>query len=292
MAAFAETAYKQPAIIQGSLTDDGIVMENGVQVHVWTYRYYSGTTPEFLTVNNYFAGQRRGVLLCRPRSDRHQHQQCPLGALMEKAYAEIYGGNYAKLNGGYAQTVLPMETGGAAGGNVFASQSSFVTAVNSGSTLLTLACWSDLYGLIADHDYAVLSYNAANPNFSSSTIPGAIDQPGPLTWAQLKQCFTQDGDTVVNSASEMDLPFGQPTNEMAPNAVANSSSSRSSVRGISVENPTPITGINPILQASLPGEASLRRTSGHSHDDSLAIPDWFDDFDAFFAQWGKAQGPR
>ena len=287
LAAFAETAYKQPAVIQGSFTDDGLVVENGVQVHVWTYRYYSGTTPEYLTVNNYFPDN--GGVFCYA-----DFQQTVSGAsnvlwapLMEKAYAEIDGGVYANLNGGYAQNVLPTLTGGTAGSYIFGSQSSYVSAVNSSSTLLTLACWSTSYGLISDHDYAVISYNAANQTFQLYN-PWGYDQPASLTWSQLQQCFTQDGDTVVGSPATIELTSNRLTNEIAPFVRANSSaldlpggnsspvsateiSPVSSAPAANRQAPTPAN-----LIAALNNLQATNSPTRQRHDQAL---------DDFFARW-------
>ena len=118
-ASFAEIAYKQPGIIQGSFTDDGLVSENGVQVHVWTYSYFNGSTREYMTLNNYFPSNN-GVFMYLDAFQTIANTSNVLWApLMEKAYAGLYGNSYADLNGGLAQNVLPLETGGTSGSNVF-----------------------------------------------------------------------------------------------------------------------------------------------------------------------------
>ena len=267
LASFAAIANKQPGIIQGSFTDDGLVTENGVQVHVWTYRYYSGSTPEYLTVNNYFADN--GGVFCYANFEQTVSSTSNVlwAPLMEKAYAEIDGGAYANLNSGYAQNVLPMETGGTAGSYVFGSQSSYVSAVNSSTTLLTLACWSTSYGLISDHDYAVISYNAANQTFQLYN-PWGYDQPGPLTWSQLQQCFTQDGNTVVSSAARVALPY--------PSIAANSSAR--AMTASNSDSPAAKFGV----QADVGNVATTGMPAGQ--------PFWL--LDAFFAQWGRQDGLR
>ena len=93
--------------------------------------------------------------------------------LMEKAYAGIYGDAYANLNGGWAQNVLPMETGGSyAGNNPFGSESTYIAAIQSPTTLLTLASWSTNYGFVSDHDYAVISVTG-----TGSTAPFQLFNP-------------------------------------------------------------------------------------------------------------------
>ena len=211
MASFEEIAYKQPTIIENSFTDDGLVAENGVQVHVWTYRYYSGSTPEYMTVNNYFPSNN-GVFMYADFYKTIANASNVLWApLMEKAYAGIYGDKYASLNGGYAQNVLPMETGGSSAGINFFSQSGYISAINNPTDLLTVASWSNSNGFVADHDYAVLWVNS---NGTIQTFnPWGTNEPPPITYAYLTTGgnFTEDGDTVVSSAAATGLPSGKQT---------------------------------------------------------------------------------
>jgi hypothetical protein len=218
MASFAEIALKQPGIIQGSFTDNGLVAENGVQAHVWTYEFHNGSTPEYMTLNNYFPSNG-GVFIYADFYKTIANTQNILWApLMEKAYAVIYGGAYANLNGGWAQNVLPMETGGSyAGNNAFGSESAFITAIQSPTTLLTLGSWSTNYGFVADHDYAVISVTGTGSTALFQLYnPWGTDQPPAVTWAQLTQAgdFSLDGDTVVSSAAATawatGTPFDQP----------------------------------------------------------------------------------
>jgi hypothetical protein len=210
MASFAEIASKQPGIIQGSFTDNGLVPENGVQVHVWTYQYYNGSTPEYMTLNNYFPSNNGEFMYADAFQTIGNTSNVLWAPLMEKAYAGIYGGGYANLNGGYAQNVLPLETGGSAGGNnPFNSESAYITAIQSPTTLLTLASWSTNYGFVADHDYAVISVTGTGSTALFQLCnPWGTDEPPAVTWAQLTQGgdFTQDGDTVVSSAMAVGVP--------------------------------------------------------------------------------------
>jgi hypothetical protein len=221
MASFAEIALKQPGIIQGSFTDNGLVAENGVQVHVWTYEFYNGSTPEYMTLNNYFPSNS-GVFMyadfCQTIANTSNVLWAPL---MEKAYAVIEGGSYASLNGGMAQSVLPMETGGSPDtSNPFRSESAFIAAIQSPSTLLTMASWSTNYGFIADHDYAVISVTGTGSTALFQLYnPWGTNQPPAITWAQLTQAgdFSLDGDTVVSSPAAIGLLSGQPTSDgLAP----------------------------------------------------------------------------
>ena len=205
-ASFAEIALKQPGIIQSSFTDDGLVTENGVQVHVWTYSYFNGSTQEYMTVNNYFPSHS-GVFMY---TDAFQNMASSSNVLwvplMEKAYAGIFGDSYANLDGGWAQNVLPMETGGTGGGDVFNTESTYIAAIQSPTTLLTLASWSSNYGFIASHDYAVISVTGTGSTALFQLYnPWGTDQPPAITWAQLTQAgdFSQDGNTIVTAVGHL-----------------------------------------------------------------------------------------
>jgi hypothetical protein len=205
MASFAEVALKQPGIIQGSFTDNGLVSENGVQVQVWTYEFFNGATPEYMTLNNQFPANG-GVFMYADAFQSVASTSNVLWApLMEKAYAQIWGGGYANLNGGWAQSVLPLITGGsAAGNNPFGSESAFIAAIQSPTTLLTMASWSTNYGFVADHDYAVISVTGSGSTAQFQLYnPWGTYQPPAVTWAQLTQAgdFSLDGDTVVGSVA-------------------------------------------------------------------------------------------
>jgi len=210
LASFGVTAANDPSIIQSMFTDDGTTMENGVQVHVWTVRFYENGAASYLTVNNYlpqvngmFAYANLGQMLSNPNNVLWV-------PLAEKAYAELCASGwnqrpqanaYVSLNGGTATTALPTITAGAENYPTNITQSSFTSALAAG-TLFTLASspsGNSSLGIVGDHDYAVLGYNATTQTFTllnpwgwnnTSGYPGILT----LTWAQLAANFSLDGD--------------------------------------------------------------------------------------------------
>jgi hypothetical protein len=141
--------------------------------------------------------------------------------LVEKAYASLFGGAYANLNGGWAQNILPMLTGGKCDntnyfGDPTNSQNAvnYENAANSPTTLLTVGTNSTtLTGFVGNHDYAVLSYASDTGTFLLFNPWGlGHNQPPAISWTQLTQpgAFTQDGDTIVGAAAATRLRSGQP----------------------------------------------------------------------------------
>jgi fibronectin type 3 domain-containing protein len=204
MASLAETAYKAPGIIEASFTDDGLQMANGIQVHVWTLRYFDGSTPKYLTLDNYLPVDGSGFC--------YAHCNVMWAALYEKAFAVIDGG-YANLGGGAAIGALPIIASGTAGNFPFITaladigQTAYTRAINSSTTLLTVASETTDYGFVAGHDYAVLWCAGSG---SSATYqlynPWGFQQPQAVTWAQITQeglLLAVDGDEIVRAAPPM-----------------------------------------------------------------------------------------
>jgi len=152
--------------------------------------------------------------LCQPISSSSNVLWVPL---LEKAYAQLCesGWNarpssnaYASLNAGSASTSLPVITGAQESSSYpFGDASSFTSAISSG-TLLTLGslAGNTSLGIVGDHDYAVLGYDASNQTFTllnpwgwnNESAPGILN----LTWEQITQYFSLDGDcNPVSSVS-------------------------------------------------------------------------------------------
>jgi hypothetical protein len=170
-------------------------------------------------VNNYFpsqSGTHSGQFMYADYLQTIASTNNAQGALMEKAYATIYAVPYSSLNGCSGQNILPMETGGiCANNNPFAHDTTYIAAIQSPTTLLTLGSNSTNYGFVANHDYAVLSVTGSGRSALFQLFnPWGLgnQQPPAITWAQLKQTgdFTQDGDTIVGAAAATGLPSGEP----------------------------------------------------------------------------------
>ena len=170
MSSYAVTANVDPAIIQSMFTDDGTVLENGVQVHVWTVRFYDNGVASYLTVDNYLPAQNGTFTYADFGQSVNSTSNILWVPLLEKAYAQLCesGWNqrpqtnaYASLCGGWAATSLPVITGHQESTvNTYASSASFQYAIASGM-LLTLGSYADnpSLGIIGDHDYGVLGYS-------------------------------------------------------------------------------------------------------------------------------------
>ena len=224
LASAAETAAIEPSVIQSMFTDDGTTLERGVQVHIWTVRFYDNGVASYLTVDNYLPawdGDFVYANLLQPISNSSNVLWVPL---LEKAYAQLCesgwsesylqrGSNaYASLNGGLAMDTLPVITGAQESSSYpFGDASSFISAISSG-TLLTLSSitGNSSLGIVGDHDYAVLGYNASNQTFTllnpwgwnNGGAPGIIN----LTWEQITQYFSLDGDCNPVSSVSLTAP--------------------------------------------------------------------------------------
>jgi len=217
LASAAETAATEPSVIQSTFTDDGTALESGVQVHIWTVRFYDNGVASYLTVDSDLPAWDGDFVYANLLQSISNSSNVLWVPLLEKAYAQLCesGWNarpqsnaYASLNAGSASTSLPVITGAQESSSYpFGDASSFVSAISSG-TLLTLgsSAGNSSLGIVDDHDYAVLGYNASNQTFTllnpwgwnCDGTPGIIN----LSWEQVTQYFGLDGDcNPVSSVS-------------------------------------------------------------------------------------------
>jgi len=226
LASAAETAAREPALIQSMFTDDGPALEGGVPVHIWTVRFFDKGVATYLTVDNELPACGGDFVFANLGQPINNSSNVLWVPLLEKAYAQLcesgwnsrpVGNSYASLNAGSATTSLPVITGAQESDSYpFGNASSFISAITSG-TLLTLAssAASSSLGIVCGHDYAVLGYNATNQTFTllnpwgwnGSSAPGILN----LTWAQISQYFFLDGDCNPVSSVSLTTPSGSLT---------------------------------------------------------------------------------
>jgi hypothetical protein len=216
LSSFAVTAAHDPSVIQSMFTSDGTQTENGVEVQVWTVRFYDNGVATYLTVNNYLPASSGCFVYAGGYQSISNPNNVLWVGLAEKAYAQLCesGWNarpqsnaYASLNGGAASSSLAVITGAQESfTNPFASSTSFINAIANGM-LLTLGSYAgnSALGVVGDHDYSVLGYNASNQTFTllnpwgwnNSNAPGILN----LTWTQLTQNFFLDGNGDAPSSA-------------------------------------------------------------------------------------------
>ncbi len=221
LAAFAETAAMDPSVIQSMFTDDGTALENGVQVHVWTVRFYNDGVTTYLTVNNELPAENGDFVYAGGFQSISNSSNVLWAPLLEKAYAQLCASGwngrpqsdaYASLSSGNASTALPVITGfPESSGSPMSSAGSFASAVSAG-TLLVLGSFSNTsgsgttnsIGIVYSHSYAVIGYNASNQTFTlmnpwgwnNTNAPGILN----VTWDQITQYFYLDGNCNPVSA--------------------------------------------------------------------------------------------
>ena len=221
LASAAETAAIEPSVIQSMFTDDGTTLEGGVQVHIWTVRFYDNGVASYLTVDNDLPAGNGNFVYANLSQSISSSSNVLWVPLLEKAYAQLCesGWNarppsnaYASLNSGSASTSLPVITGALESSSYpFGDASSFSSAISSG-TLLTVGSLTgnSSLGIVGDHDYAVLGYNASNQTFTllnpwgwnNGGAPGILN----LTWGQITQYFYLDGDCNPVSSVSLTAP--------------------------------------------------------------------------------------
>ena len=221
LASAAETAAIEPSVIQSMFTDDGTTLEGGVQVHIWTVRFYDNGVASYLTVDNDLPAGNGNFVYANLSQSISSSSNVLWVPLLEKAYAQLCesGWNarppsnaYASLNSGSASTSLPVITGAQESSSYpFGDASSFSSAISSG-TLLTVGSLTgnSSLGIVGDHVYAVLGYNASNQTFTllnpwgwnNGGAPGILN----LTWGQITQYFYLDGDCNPVSSVSLTAP--------------------------------------------------------------------------------------
>ncbi|HEX3450702.1 MAG TPA: C2 family cysteine protease [Isosphaeraceae bacterium] len=230
LSSLAVTAAHDPSLIQSMFTSDGTQMENGVPVQVWTVRFYDNGVASYLTVNNLLPASSGNLVYAGGFQSISNPNNVLWVELAEKAYAQLCASGwnsrpesnaFASLNGGSASTALPVIAGAQEStSNAFANSTSFINAIDAGM-LLTLGTYpsgNNALGIVGNHDYSVVGYNASNQTFTllnpwgwnNNNAPGILN----LTWTLLAENFFLDGNG--NRPSSASLP--QTGSDSSPSA--------------------------------------------------------------------------
>lgn len=185
LASLAETSLRSPSTINGMFVVNGD--------STYTVRFYHDGVAEYVTVDSYlpagggaYAGVPNGELWA---------------ALAEKAYAQFgetseigRNNSYASIENLYAYSTLTEITGqptrginGTAGVN---SLSTFVSAYDAGKLIcLASSASPPMGGIVANHVYAVVSYDAAAHTVTLFNPWGITSGLTTLTWSQVQANF-------------------------------------------------------------------------------------------------------
>ena len=117
LASFAETAAIDPSVIQTMFTDDGTALENGVEVHIWTVRFYDDGVTSYLTVNNELPAANGNFVYAGGFQPINASSNVLWVPLLEKAYAQLSASGWnGRLQGDtYYGTEFRRRVNGAAG---------------------------------------------------------------------------------------------------------------------------------------------------------------------------------
>ena len=187
MASLAETALRSPSTINSMFVVNG----DGT----YAVRFYHSGVAEYVTVDSYLPGGG-GVYAGLPNGELW-------GALAEKAYAQVvemsWFGNkanaYTSIQNLFAYNTLKHITGqltvGLTGTSGATSLSTFATAYNGGQLICLISYVSPpTAGIVSNHAYAVLGYDAANQTVTLFNPWGINYGLTTLTWSQVQANFS------------------------------------------------------------------------------------------------------
>ncbi len=179
----------------------------------------NATTADYVTVNCMLPTTTTGMLVYADYGASYNNSANSLWIpLAEKAYAQWNqtgkedrdGTNaYASIQGGWMATVDAQVLGHDAT-DYFLTTATKQTMIADLSakeavTIGTQNFSGTLYGLYADHAYAVIGYNAKTDTFTlyNPWGPNPLYQPGPLTWGQIESACSQF--CVANTAGSVPI---------------------------------------------------------------------------------------
>jgi hypothetical protein len=191
VAALADVARYSPQVIQQMFTDNG----DGT----FTVRFYNNGVANYVTVDRALPTTSAGRATYASFGGVYTSTSNELWvALAEKAYAQMNAAgwlghaaanSYAGIDGGYSDLAIEHISGTGAGWKwlQYSTPADLVSAVAAGKfTVLASKSGSLAYGVVADHGYALIGYNAATGGFTLFNPWGSAIE---LSWAALTQTF-------------------------------------------------------------------------------------------------------
>ncbi len=190
----------------------------------FTVRFYSGSTPSYVTVNLSLPTYEGAFIYADCGCSITSTTNSLWIPLAEKAYAQwnetgLEGGtgqnSYSAIQGGWMSTVDAQVLGHNASSYSLTSttQQAMISAIESGEAV-TIGTDSSSnnadtlpYGLYGAHAYAVIGYNTSTGVFTLYN-PWGCDQPGGLTWSDLES--TCDGFVTATTAGSTPIDSPRP----------------------------------------------------------------------------------
>ena len=235
ISALGTLADSNPAAVENMFINNG----DGT----YTVRFYTGTygtiynysngsisagfsnnqiTADYVTVNTMLPVGTSGLLAYADYGASYTNAANALWIpLAEKAYAQWNqtgkegrdGTNsYCSTQGGWMATVDAQVLGYNATDYIMTTTSEQVAvsalAAGDAVTIGTTSFSGTLYGLYADHAYAITGYNAGSDTFTLYN-PWGFDQPGQLTWGELQTACTQLCTAVTSGTVPISGPAGK-----------------------------------------------------------------------------------
>jgi hypothetical protein len=192
VAALAGIARFSPQSIQQMFTDNG----DGT----FTVRFFNNGVADYVTVDRALAIGSSGKAQYASVGGQYGSSGNELWvALAEKAYAQINeegwlghaaSNSYAAIDGGYSDLAIEHVTGANAGWK-WMQNANWPDLTNAAArglyTVLASKSGTPGNGVIADHGYALVGFNAATSKFTLYNPWGSTIE---LNWAQIQQSFT------------------------------------------------------------------------------------------------------
>lgn len=192
VAALAGIARWSPQTIQQMFTDNG----DGT----FAVRFYHNDMADYVTVDRSLPTNSAGKAQYAGFGGRYDSSSNELWvALAEKAYAQLNeagwlghaaSNSYAAIDGGYSDVALEHVVGSNAGWKwlQYANPMDLVNGASAGRmTVLASRSGTPGNGVVPDHGYALVGFNAATSKFALYNPWGATIE---LTWWQILQSFT------------------------------------------------------------------------------------------------------